>query len=101
MSDQAVRAYADSIFSGGDIITVDGTATMQTLFMSILEVSEVQVAVTTKVKRAGGGLLVSLVLDNTGSMWGGSPSKIVLPSCFAFEVLPCIKRSARTISPPK
>tara|TARA_Y100000815_G_scaffold150594_2_gene136636 strand:+ start:132091 stop:133602 length:1512 start_codon:yes stop_codon:yes gene_type:complete len=60
----------------GDIITVDGTATMKTLFMSILEVSEVQVSVTTKVKRAGGGLLVSLVLDNTGSMWSGSPSKI-------------------------
>lgn len=60
----------------GDVVTVNGTATMKTLFMSILEVSEVQVAVTTKVKRAGGGLLVSLVLDNTGSMWSGSPSKI-------------------------
>jgi len=56
----------------GDVITVDGSATMQTLFMSILQVSEVQVSVRTKVKRAGGGLLVSLVLDNTGSMWSGS-----------------------------
>jgi Flp pilus assembly protein TadG len=56
----------------GDVITVDGSATMQTLFMSILQVSEVHVSVRTKVKRAGGGLLVSLVLDNTGSMWSGS-----------------------------
>mgnify|MGYP000574978936 CR=1 FL=1 len=60
----------------GDTITVNGSAKMKTLFMSIFQVSEVQVDVTTTVKRAGGGLLVSLVLDNTGSMWSDSPSRI-------------------------
>lgn len=35
------------------------------------------IAASTEVKRAGGGLMVALVLDNTGSMWGGgSPSNI-------------------------
>ena len=31
----------------------------------------------------------------------GRPSNIVLPSCCAIEVLPCIRRSARTTLPPK
>ncbi|MCI5078517.1 TadE/TadG family type IV pilus assembly protein [Oricola sp.] len=71
-------ASLDSVSTvvSGDTVKVSGTATMQTLFMSILQVSEVKVSVSTTVKRAGGGLLVSLVLDNTGSMWSGSPSKI-------------------------
>ena len=79
----------------GDVITVDGSATMQTLFMSILQVSEVQVSVRTKVKRAGGGLLVSLVLDNTGSMWGSgkiaslrSASDILVDAIFDGETTP-------------
>ncbi|MFZ2099432.1 MAG: TadE/TadG family type IV pilus assembly protein [Oricola sp.] len=74
LSDASLTSVNTSV--AGDIITVNGTATMQTLFMSILQVSQVQVAVSTQVKRAGGGLLVSLVLDNTGSMWSDSPSKI-------------------------
>jgi Flp pilus assembly protein TadG len=60
----------------GDTVTVTGAASADTLFMSIMNVNEINVGVSTTVKRAGGGLLVSLVLDNTGSMWGGSPSKI-------------------------
>ena len=57
-------------------VTVSAKASADTLFMSIMNVSQFNVDVSTTVKRAGGGLLVSLVLDNTGSMWGGSPSKI-------------------------
>jgi Flp pilus assembly protein TadG len=74
LADASLTSVSTSV--SGDIITVNGTATMKTLFMSILQVSEVQVAASTQVKRAGGGLLVSLVLDNTGSMWSDSPSKI-------------------------
>lgn len=74
LSDTTLGQVSTSVT--GDIITVNGAATMKTLFMSILQVSQVQVSVTTEVKRAGGGLLVGLVLDNTGSMWSGSPSKI-------------------------
>jgi len=73
--DDATLTSVDTSITG-DTITVNGTASMQTLFMSIFQVSQVDVAVTTTVKRAGGGLLVSLVLDNTGSMWSDSPSKI-------------------------
>ena len=57
-------------------VRVSAAASADTLFMSIMNVSQFNVDVTTMVKRSGGGLLVSLVLDNTGSMWGGSPSKI-------------------------
>jgi len=71
----ATLTSVDTVVTG-DTITVNGTASMKTLFMSVFKVSQVDVAVTTTVKRAGGGLLVSLVLDNTGSMWGDSPSKI-------------------------
>ncbi|GAB4364310.1 MAG: pilus assembly protein [Oricola sp.] len=73
--DDATLTSVDTQITG-DTITVSGTAKMQTLFMSIFAVSEVDVGASTTVKRAGGGLLVSLVLDNTGSMWSGSPSKI-------------------------
>lgn len=90
-------ASLDSVSTAvaGDVITVDGSATMETLFMSILQVSEVQVSVRTKVKRAGGGLLVSLVLDNTGSMWGSgkiaslrSASDILVDAIFDGETAP-------------
>lgn len=74
LADASLTSVSTSV--SGDTITVNGTAKMKTLFMSILQVSEVQVAASTEVKRAGGGLLVSLVLDNTGSMWSDSPSKI-------------------------
>ncbi|QKV19218.1 TadE/TadG family type IV pilus assembly protein [Oricola thermophila] len=70
LDDAALTSVSTS--TSGDEITVNGQASMETLFMSIFAVTEVEVAVTTTVKRAGGGLLVSLVLDNTGSMWSGS-----------------------------
>lgn len=55
----------------GEDVNVNGVATVDTYFMGILtpRYKKVTVRASTDVKRAGGGLMVTLVLDNTGSMW--------------------------------
>ena len=60
--------------TGGNVI-VTGTFTLDTYFMSIFGQPTLALGATTEVKRAGGGLLVTLVLDNTGSMWGSNNIK--------------------------
>ncbi len=57
--------------TGADVI-VNGTASLDMLFGRALGYNSITVAASTEVKRAGGGLIVSLALDNTGSMWGSN-----------------------------
>jgi Flp pilus assembly protein TadG len=52
-------------------ITVTASADVETFFMPIVGREVVRVSATSVVRRASSGLMVSLVLDNTGSMWSG------------------------------
>lgn len=67
-ADSVVTNIATAVTDGGNTITVSGTAVMQTAFMQLFGVSEVTVSATSEITRAIGGLELSLVLDNTGSM---------------------------------
>ena len=66
------RVTRVAVSSNPETVTVTGTAKLDTFFMQIFMSPEVNVSAETEVKRAGGGLMVALVLDNTGSMWGNN-----------------------------
>lgn len=53
-------------------VYVTGSFEMDTYFMGIFYKTAINMNLETDVKRAGGGLMVSLVLDNTGSMWSNN-----------------------------
>lgn len=55
--------------SDADMVFVTGQFRMNTFIMGLFSRQTVTLGASTDVKRAGGGLMVSLVLDNTGSMW--------------------------------
>ncbi|MDZ7823644.1 MAG: TadE/TadG family type IV pilus assembly protein [Ahrensia sp.] len=55
----------------GEVI-VSATADLELFFGGFLGKTYSQVAASTQVKRAGGGLLATLVIDNTGSMWSSN-----------------------------
>ncbi|MEM6946909.1 MAG: TadE/TadG family type IV pilus assembly protein [Pseudomonadota bacterium] len=57
-----VTATAEDVF-------VTGQFELDTYFVQVLARETLTLGAQTDVKRAGGGLMVSLVLDNTGSMW--------------------------------
>ncbi|GGD02072.1 TadE/TadG family type IV pilus assembly protein [Aquisalinus flavus] len=57
--------------STAEKVTVTSSATMTPFFVQMVYKKPITISVRTDVNRAGGGLMVSLVLDNTGSMWGG------------------------------
>jgi Flp pilus assembly protein TadG len=62
-----------SIATGGsnnNLVTVSGTARLDTTFMGLFGVNYLDVAVTVEVTRESKGLEIALVLDNTGSMSG-------------------------------
>ena len=59
------------VASTAENVTIDARATMRTYFIKLVYDGDVSVSTQTEVRRAGGGLMVSFVLDNTGSMWGG------------------------------
>lgn len=59
-----------SLVDNGQEIAIVGQFTMDTYFMGLIQRGTIDVSTETEVKRAGGGLLVTLVLDNTGSMAG-------------------------------
>ena len=67
-ADSVVSSIATAVTDGGNTITVSATAVMQTAFMQLFGVDEVTVSATSEITRAIGGLELSLVLDNTGSM---------------------------------
>ncbi|MCE9523443.1 MAG: pilus assembly protein [Alphaproteobacteria bacterium] len=54
--------------SGQNLVTVSGTAKIDTAFMALFGVSYLQVSVNVEVTRESKGLEIALVLDNTGSM---------------------------------
>lgn len=71
---EGARVLSVSVNSNADLVTVSGRFELDTFFMQIFQQDEIQMSAATEVKRAGGGLMVSLVLDNTGSMWSGAGS---------------------------
>lgn len=50
------------------VVTIEGTAKVQTVMVGIIGVSEIEVAASVEITRESKGLEVVLVLDNTGSM---------------------------------
>ncbi|MCI4643750.1 MAG: pilus assembly protein [Hyphomonadaceae bacterium] len=69
--------------SGATVNLVDVTATtedvvvvgnfdLDTYFVQVFARDKLTLSAQTEVKRAGGGLMVALVLDNTGSMWSSN-----------------------------
>lgn len=62
----SVNATADT-----EDVILTGAFDLNTFFMQIFARDTITLTARTEVKRAGGGLMVSLVLDNTGSMWSG------------------------------
>ncbi|MEM5515370.1 TadE/TadG family type IV pilus assembly protein [Henriciella sp. AS95] len=65
-----VTVESVSVTSSAEKVFLTGTVKMNTFFIQIVAGDQVMVSAETDVKRAGGGIMVSLVLDNTGSMWG-------------------------------
>ena len=61
-----------SITSSAETVVLSGSVELETLFGSFLGRNTVTINASTDVRRAGGGLMVALVLDNTGSMWGSA-----------------------------
>ncbi|MEM6666105.1 MAG: pilus assembly protein TadG-related protein [Pseudomonadota bacterium] len=60
-----------TVVSTVEDVVISGAFTLDTYFMQIFAADTITLTAETEVKRAGGGLMVSMVLDNTGSMWSG------------------------------
>ncbi|MEM1150479.1 MAG: pilus assembly protein TadG-related protein [Pseudomonadota bacterium] len=60
------------VTSNSETVTVRGRFNLDTYFVRLLARETLELSAETEVKRAGGGLMVSLVLDNTGSMWASN-----------------------------
>jgi Flp pilus assembly protein TadG len=60
-----------AVASSPDDVIVSGSFQLDTFFMQIFSRATITISASTEVKRAGGGLMVAMVLDNTGSMWSG------------------------------
>ncbi|GGD01006.1 pilus assembly protein TadG-related protein [Aquisalinus flavus] len=60
-----------SVVSTAETVKITANAEMKTYFMKLVRNEDISVTANTQVNRAGGGLMVALVLDNTGSMWSG------------------------------
>ena len=63
------------ITNSSERVILKGVVTVNTLFGSFLGHDEVDIQAITDVRRAGGGIMVALVLDNTGSMWSSAGSR--------------------------
>ncbi len=63
------------VANSAEQVVLSGSVKLNTLFGSFLGREYVMINATTDVRRAGGGLMVALVLDNTGSMWANSGGK--------------------------
>lgn len=57
------------VVSTAEDVVLNGTFDLDTFFMQIFARDTITLGARTEVKRAGGGLMVAMVLDNTGSMW--------------------------------
>ena len=63
-----------SVTTGENTIAVHATASVDTAFMGLLGISELEVSAESEVTRESRGMEVAMVLDNTGSM--GSSGKL-------------------------
>ncbi|MFN7166786.1 MAG: pilus assembly protein TadG-related protein [Pannonibacter sp.] len=63
------------VSNSAEQVILTGSVQLETLFGAFLKRDYVKIDATTDVRRAGGGLMVALVLDNTGSMWSSAGSK--------------------------
>lgn len=63
------------VSNSAERVILTGSVKLNTLFGNFVGRDYVNIAATTDVKRAGGGLMVALVLDNTGSMWANAGGK--------------------------
>ncbi len=63
------------ISNSAEQVALVGDVQVETFFGSFFGREYVTINATTEVRRAGGGLMVALVLDNTGSMWGSAGGK--------------------------
>lgn len=87
--DDDIRSYFDANFPAGFMeaqlgelqisadadegtLTVSASAVLDTTFMQVLGIETMDVAAATTVKRADRGMELSLVMDNTGSMYGST-----------------------------
>ena len=66
---------AVKVGNSAEQVVLSGTVSLRTFFGSFLGQDYVNINATTDVRRAGGGIMVALVLDNTGSMWSSAGSK--------------------------
>ncbi|MEM9740712.1 MAG: pilus assembly protein TadG-related protein, partial [Pseudomonadota bacterium] len=57
------------VTANSEFVFVEGNFNLDTYFVQLFALDTLTLKAETQVKRAGGGLMVSLVLDNTGSMW--------------------------------
>ncbi|MEL6569425.1 MAG: pilus assembly protein TadG-related protein, partial [Pseudomonadota bacterium] len=60
------------VTANSETVLVQGNFNLDTYFVQLFARDTLTLSAQTEVKRAGGGLMVSLVLDNTGSMWSSS-----------------------------
>lgn len=61
-----------TVVSTSEDVVVSGEFILDTYFMQVLARDTLTLGARTEVKRAGGGLMVAMVLDNTGSMWSSN-----------------------------
>ncbi|NHK27892.1 hypothetical protein FF098_008260 [Parvularcula flava] len=59
-----------NVQSTAESVKITANAEMKTYFMKLVRSEDISITAKTSVNRAGGGLMVAFVLDNTGSMWG-------------------------------
>ncbi len=62
--------------ANNEFITLSASATMPTKFMRLFGINQVSVSARTVIHRQTRGMELVLVMDNTGSMRSGSPSKM-------------------------
>jgi Flp pilus assembly protein TadG len=60
------------VVDDGEKVYLTGSFDVETYFMGLVSKPTLNIAASTDVKRAGGGIMVALVLDNTGSMWSSN-----------------------------
>lgn len=66
------RVLEIDVTSTSEDVIVSGSFELDTFFVQVLARDTLTLSAQTEVRRAGGGLMVALVLDNTGSMWGSN-----------------------------
>jgi Flp pilus assembly protein TadG len=79
----------------GFTVTIGATATVQTSFLGILGMSQIPISTSGVVNWNNAKLRVALVLDNTGSMSQGNPSKISALQTASHNLLTQLKNAVQ------